>query len=156
MEIAVEKILKEKGIEYKLIRLSQKAYTVEDVILYSKGEVTPEEICKTIILKGKKTAKKYAVLLRGMDRVNFPAAKKVFREEMTIANSKEVKEAGGIEPGAVCPLLLNVPLYVDKRVLGLKRINCGSGDHLHELEFDLKDLSQAVNYLVVDLAKLVL
>lgn len=153
MEIQIEKLLRERGIEYRLIKLSQNAYTVDDVVKYSEGDVKPEEICKTIILRGKKTGKKIAILLRGNDRVDFSETKKVLGEEMVIANEEQVKETANVEPGAVCPFLLHIELLVDKRVLILERINCGSGNHLYGLEFKIKDLAKGVDYKIVDLAK---
>lgn len=153
MELPVEKILKGKDVEYRLVRLSQKAYTVEDVVKYSNGEVEPAEICKTIILTGKKTGKKVAAFLCGGDRLDFSKVKKLFGEEMKIASNGEVKEAAGVEIGAVCPFLLKVPLYVDNKVMGLEKVNCGSGDHLYGLEFMIGDLAKVINYEKVDLAK---
>lgn len=153
MELSVEKILKEKGIWYRLVKLNQKAYTVEDVVKYSNSEVELREICKTIILTGKKTGKKLAAFLRGTDRLDFSKAKQLFGEEMKIASNDEVKEAAGVEAGAVCPFLLSVPLYVDNKVIGLEKVNCGSGDHLHGLEFQVGDLGKVVNYKKVDLVK---
>ncbi|MFH0905502.1 MAG: YbaK/EbsC family protein [bacterium] len=154
MELQVGKLLKEKEVEYKLIKLTQDAYTVDDVVKYSEGDVKSEEICKTIILRGKKTGKKVAILLRGNDKLNFSEAKKNLGEEMTIANEEQVKEIAGVEPGAVCPLLLNTELLVDKRVLDLERINCGSGNHLYGLEFKTEDLAKVIDYQIVDLAKI--
>lgn len=153
MELQVEKFLKEKGVEYRLIKLNQDAYTVDDVVKYSAGDINPEEICKTIILRGKKSGNKFAVLLRGNDRLNFAVAKKIFGEEMTVANPEQVKEAAGVEPGAVCPFLLSVPLFVDKRVERLIKINCGSGDHLYGLEFKSEDLEKGVKYETVNLVQ---
>jgi len=48
MELKVENILKLKGVEYGLIKLSQKAYTVSDVIKYSENNINAEEVCKTM------------------------------------------------------------------------------------------------------------
>ncbi len=154
MELEIEKLLKDKQIEYRLIKLKQNAYTVDDVVEYSEGNINSEEICKTIALKGKKTGRMVAVLLRGNDRVNFSEAKILFGEEMTIADQEQVKEVAGVEPGAVCPFLLSVPLFVDRKVLDLKRINCGSGDHLYGLEFRTEDLARVMSYEIVNLAKI--
>ena len=155
MKLQAENLLKEKAVEYKLIKLSQNAHTVEEVVKYSEKEnIRPEEICKTIILEGKKTRKKVAILLRGNDRLDFSEAKKVLGEKMAIANKKQVKEASNVEPGAVCPLLLNTELLVDKRVMDLERINCGSGDHLYGLEFKTEDLAKVADYQIVNLTQL--
>lgn len=153
MELQVQKILREKGIEYRLIELSSDAYTVSGVMKNSGGDLNPEEICKTIILSGKKTGKTIAVLLRGGDKLVFSKVKKITGEEMAIASVAEVKEASGVEPGAVCPLMLDTELLVDERILELERLNCGSGDHLYGLEFRLIDLSKMTDYKVADLAK---
>jgi len=154
MEPQVEKLLKEKRVEYRFIKLSQNAYTVDDVVKYSEEDINPDEICKTIILRGKKSGKNVAILLRGNDKVNFSEAKKIFGEEMTIANEEQVRVATGVRPGAVCPFLLNVALFVDKRVMNLERINCGSGNHLYGLEFKTKDLAKGMDYKTVDLARI--
>ncbi len=153
MTLKVEDVLRGKGIDFRLIKLSQVAFTVDDVAKYSQGDINIEETCKTIVLSGKKTKQKIAVLLRGRDKVNFSAAKKLIGEEMNIANAEEVKEVAGVDPGAVCPFMLSVPLFVDKHVLALKKINCGSGDHLHGLEFETADLARAVQYREAALSK---
>lgn len=151
--IAVEKILEKKGILFRLISLEQRAYTVADVVRYSKGDIVPEEICKTILLYGTKTKNKLGILLRGNDKIDFAKIKKVCGEEMRIAHEEEVRHAAGVDPGAVCPFLLRVPLYVDTHVLLLNKINCGSGDHLFGLEFKTEDLKKGVEYTEVDIAK---
>jgi prolyl-tRNA editing enzyme YbaK/EbsC (Cys-tRNA(Pro) deacylase) len=152
MELPVEKLLKEKGVEYRLIKLSQKARTVDDVAKDPEGEVRLDEICKTIILRGKKSGKNIAVLLRGTDRINFAEAEKIFGEKAALANKEQVKEAAGVEPGAVCPFLLNVELFVDRRVAEIKKMNCGSGDHSYGLEMRTSDLAKAADCKIADLA----
>ncbi len=149
----IEQFLRSAGINYRLIRLSQEAFTVDDVIKYAEEPVNANEVCKTIILRGKKSNRKFGIFLRGGGKIDFSAAKKLFGEEMAIATPDEVIESAGVEPGAVCPFLLSVPLYVDPDVLTLTRINCGSGDHLFGLEFATEDLAKAVNYKTAILAK---
>ena len=153
MALAVEKVLKEKGIAYRLVPLSDKAFTVADVMRLADGLVKAEEVGKTIIIRGKKTGQKVAVLLRGNDKLDFVATKRLFGEEMSIASPEQVQEASGVEPGAVCPCLLSVPLYVDRKILELENIHCGSGDHLVGLEFATKALNKAVDFQIVELAK---
>lgn len=153
MELPVERLFKVKEIDYRLIELSQEAFTVDDVIRYSMGDINPKETCKTIILKGKKTSQKVGLLLRGKDKIDFSAAKKFLGEEVTVATPEEVKDVAGVEPGAVCPVSLTVPLLVDAYVLVLEKINCGSTDHLQGLEFKTDDLIKLVNYEVINLAK---
>lgn len=140
--IEVEEVLKKKNVDFRLIELSQNAFTVDDVVNYSNGDVDPAEICKTIILRGKKSGDLKAIFVRGDDRIDFAKAKTIFGEAMEIADREGVLAAASVEPGAVCPFLLNVPLSVDKRVFSLEKINCGSGHHLYGLEFPASGLGK--------------
>lgn len=153
MSLAVEKKLQAKSIDYRMVKLSEKAFTVDDVVKYSNGGVNPGEICKTMILVGKKTGKRYAVLLRGSDRLDFLKIKRLLGEEVAIGSPADVQEVAGVDPGAVCPFLLSVPLYVDEGVLELPRINLGSGDHLYGVEVSSRDLEKVVPFTRVDITK---
>jgi prolyl-tRNA synthetase len=146
------KLLEEKGVGYRLIELKEKAFSVADVIRYAKEPLDPDEICKTMILKDEK-GNKYAVMLLGYHRIDFAKAKGFLCSALSIASSEEVKEATGIEPGAVCPILLRIPLFVDRRVLEKEKINFGSGDHLYGLEVHTRDLEKIANFRVVDVAQ---
>jgi prolyl-tRNA editing enzyme YbaK/EbsC (Cys-tRNA(Pro) deacylase) len=139
--------LEAAGIDYRLIELESRAYTVSDVVKYSRGDLKIEEICKTIIMKDSDGF--YGVLLLGKERINFKKLKEFRGLKPRIANSGEVSDVAGVEPGAVCPLLINVPLIVDPEVFRMQRINFGSGHHLYGLEMDPGDLSLIVDYSVV-------
>ena len=78
---------------------------------------------------------------------------RVIGMSVKIATFEEAKEATGVEPGAVCPILLRVQLLVDRRVLAKERINFGSGHHLYGLEIDPRDLERIVEYRQVDIAE---
>jgi len=147
------KILEEKGVEYRLIELEDRAISVEDVVRFSRSEIRPEEICKTIIVKDGR-GEMYAVLLAGDQRIDPDKAKGVIGGKVRIARFGEVKRATGVEPGAICPLLLEFPLLVDRGVLERERINFGSGDHLFGLEIRSEDLARVVDYTLVDVAEL--
>jgi prolyl-tRNA editing enzyme YbaK/EbsC (Cys-tRNA(Pro) deacylase) len=151
MEPASARLLEEKGVEYRLIELSDKAVTVEDVVRYAKGGVDPDEICKTIILKDK-GGLLHAVFLRGRDRIDFRKLRGVIGKASVAAPDK-VKEAAGVRPGAVCPLTLDIPLYVDKRVFDIEKVNFGSGNHLYGIELASRDLAKAMDFKVVDAAE---
>ena len=153
MELLIEKKLKESNISFRLITLKQAAISVNDVVAFSDGAVPFSEICKTVIVKGRKTGKLYGVFMLGTDKIDFSKLKKNLGEEMTMGDVVNVKEAAGVEPGAVCPFLLTVPLLVDIKVEGMERVNCGSGEHLFGLEFNQKDLKKVVEYTVGDFAK---
>lgn len=132
----IEKYLKEKGIDYKVIDLPGIAVSVADVVRLSHGQVKEEEIIKTLIGKTK-NGNFVGYVLRGGDRL-----KKEVMERL--ATQDEVLQIAGVEFGAVCPILLEILILIDKKVTGLKRVNMGSGDHLKGLEMNFGDLLKAL------------
>ena len=144
--------LRDKGVAFRLIELSQRAVSVEDVVRYSVSEIAVDEICKTILLKDP-DGEKHAALLPGSRRVDLKKVRGVVGVSVRIATFDEVKAATGVEPGAVCPILLKAPLLVDRRVLAKDRINFGSGHHLYGLEIDPRDLERVVEYRLADIAE---
>ena len=149
MGLQVEDLLIEAGVAYRIIELRDRAISIEDVIEYSKEPINPEEICKTILVKHKKQY--HALFLRGSDKIDFSKLKDLIGKA-SIASRAEVKEITGVDAGAVCPLLLDVPVIVDRRVLELERLNFGSGDHLYGVEIASSDLGKVLEYSVADIA----
>jgi len=148
MKLASAKLLDEKGIDYRIIELTDRAVTVEDVVRYAKHGVDPDEICKTIVLKDRE-GRMLAVFLRGGDRIDFKKLRRVIGKA-SVAVSDDVEEATGVKPGAVCPLMLDVPLYVDERVFMNEKVNFGSGSHLYGIEISPRDLAKVMDFKVVD------
>jgi prolyl-tRNA editing enzyme YbaK/EbsC (Cys-tRNA(Pro) deacylase) len=144
-------LLDDLGVKYRLIRLRGRAVTVQDVVDNSEGDVNRDEICKTLIVKGRE-GERHAVFLRGSDRVSFTKLKPLLGK-VSVASRDEVLETAGAEPGAVCPLTLKIPVYLDERVLRLERINFGSGDHMYGIEMRTADLARALSFSVLDLAR---
>ena len=144
-------ILESKGIDYRLIELENKALSIKDVIKFSKEKINENEICKTMILKDKYGGR-YAFFLLGSDKVDLKKASEIIGKKLNIASFQDVKETVGVDPGAVCPILLKIDLYVDKKVMNLGKINFGSGNHLFGLEIRTSDLEKVVDYRVIDIA----
>lgn len=150
-ETYAAKMLKERGIEFRLIKLSDRAISVDDVVKFSDGSVKADEICKTIVVKDSNNF--YALFLLGSDKIDFSKAKNVIGKKISIASADEVKRAAGVEPGAVCPLLLNMPMIIDKKVFTKKKINFGSGDHLHGIGMKPEDLERAIEFRIADISQ---
>jgi len=149
MRLPVEELLIEADVEYRIIELEARAISVEDVIEYSKEPINPDEICKTILVKRKNQY--HGLFLRGADQIDFKKLKTLI-DKSSIASRNEVKEVSGVDAGAVCPLLLDIPVIVDKRVLDLEKLNFGSGNHLYGVEINSGDLSRVLEYSVADFA----
>ena len=145
-------VLRNKGIAFRLIELSQRAVSIEDVVRFSISEISVDEICKTILLKSH-DGETHAVLLLGSQQVDLKKIQNIIGKKVRVASSEEVKMATGVEPGAVCPILLKGKLLVDREVMAKERINFGSGDHLYGLEIRTRDLGKVVNYQIVDVTR---
>ena len=149
----IEKYLKEKKIPYNIIDLGGEVYTVGDVV---KSGVEEGEIVKTLVIRANDDF--VALNIRGKDRVDFKKVRRLFgpstalRVNCELAKADEVEKVCGVPVGAVCPILLGVPLYFDRRVMNLTHVNIGSGDLTKGLEMKLSDLLAAVGkYQVEDL-----
>src|SRR3989338_11697573 len=143
----IEKYLKQKKIKHKISDLGGEIYKVEDVI---KMGVNPDEILKTLIVRstvkeGLEFKDKYfALVLRGKDRIDFKKVRRLFGGKSELAKADEVQKVAGVPVGAVCPILLDIPIYIDRGALSLKHVNMGSGDLTIELEMDFSDLLAAI------------
>jgi len=145
------KKLEDKGIEYNLIRLKDKAMTVQDVIKFSDVKINPNEICKTLILKDQET-NTYAVVLIGNHRASFEKIRKRFNcSKLRMATPDEIKQETGLKIGAVCPLFLDFPMLIDRRVFSRKKVNFGSGDHLFGIEVNPKDIMKCTKSKISDI-----
>jgi prolyl-tRNA editing enzyme YbaK/EbsC (Cys-tRNA(Pro) deacylase) len=131
------RLLDDLGVEYRIIRLRGRAVTTQDVVDQAEGELNPAEICKTIIVKDRGGAK-HAILLRGGDRIDFSKLKATLGK-ISVASREEVT--------------LSIHVYVDERVIGLEKVNFGSGDHMYGIEVLTADLTKALSYTVLDMAE---
>lgn len=168
----IESYLKRQKLPYKLIDLGGEIYRVEDVI---RAGVIPDEIVKILVVRSKPQLESvvkgskgvinqqniqrslnktlfYALAIRGRDRLDFKKVRRLFGPKSELAKAGEVQRVVGVPVGAVCPILVGIPLYFDRKVLGLKNVNLGSGDLTKGLEMKLADLLKAVReYEVEDL-----
>jgi len=147
----IEKFLKRKDFKYKVIDLGGEVYTVKQV---SETGVEEDEIVKTLIVRveGLKKMQFVALAVRGCDRVDFKKVRKLLGNQSELAKPEEVQRIVRVPVGAVCPILVGLPLYFDRCVMNLNRINMGSGDLTKGLEMDLNDLLGAVGeYQIKDL-----
>lgn len=150
--LEVEQLLDQKGIKYRLIELTGCAMTAADVTRYSKGDINVEEICKTVIMRDKKEGC-YAFLLVGTDHVDVIKARRLTGKNLQIASPVEVRDSANVDPGAVCPLTLRIPLIIDTRITALKHVNFGSGHHLYGIEMKTRDLLRVFSYTIADIAE---
>lgn len=157
--VQIQKYLKARKLPFKVIDLEKEAFTVSDVI---RAGIELDEVVKTLIiriyapsspgLERGKMEKFIALALQGNDRVDFKKVRRIFGSKSELAKTDEVLRVVGVPVGAVCPILIGIPLYIDASVLKLFNVHMGSGDLKHGLEMKLSDLLLAVGkYKVLDL-----
>lgn len=146
--VQIEKHLRQHRVPYKIIELNQEAFTVSDVV---KSGIEENEVVKTLVVRAG-GGSFVALALRGKNRVDFKKVRKLFGSKTELAKPEEVLRVVGVPIGAVCPVLVGIPLYFDRKVLGLGNVHMGSGDLKHGLEMKLGDLLKAAgDYKVSDL-----
>ncbi len=146
--LQIQKHLERLQLDFKLIDLSQEAFTVADVV---DAGIKRDEVVKTLIVRAG-DGSFIALALRGDDRVDFKKVRRIFGSKSELARPEEVLRVVGVPIGAVCPVLVGVPIYFDRKVMDLGNVHMGSGDLMHGLEMKLSDLLSAVDgYKVEDL-----
>jgi len=143
----IETHLKNKRLNYKVIGLGREVFTVKGV---SETGVDVDCIVKTLVVRTNDGF--VALAVRGRDRVDFKKVRRLFGSKSELAKPEEVQRVIGVPVGAVCPILVGVPLYFDRKVMNLKQVNMGSGDLTKGLEMELKDLLNAAgDFRIIDL-----
>ena len=149
--VQIEQHLHQLQLDFKVIDLDREAFTVADVV---DAGIKPDEVVKTLVLRiyprsspGLERSQKVkfiALALKGSDRVDFKKVRRLFGSKSELAKPGEVLKVVGVPIGAVCPVLVGIPLYFDRKVLELKNVHMGSGDLMHGLEMKLENLLKAV------------
>ncbi len=137
----IEEFLNKKGLNFKVINLPEVAVSFADVVRLSNGQIKIEEIIKTLLFKIEDGF--IAAVLEGPKRADMEKLKNLVNVQR-LATKDEVKEVVGVDPGAVCPILIGVLVIIDQDVAQLERVNMGSGDHLKGLEMNFTDLLQVL------------
>jgi len=159
----IETYLKKQKIPFKVIDLGRKVYTVEGV---KATGINANDIVKTLVVRvGVKRQRQslkltqqglssfIVLVLKGEDRVDFGKCRKMFGNKCELAKQQEVLKVTGVPVGAVCPVLLDIPIYIDMKVMDLANVNMGSGNLKKGLGMKLSDLlNSLIDYQVIDVS----
>jgi len=135
----IQKYLELKQLGFNLIDLNKEAFTVADVI---DAGIKIDEVVKTLIVRTNDCF--IALALCGENRVDFKKIRTKFGGHSELAKPEEVLKIVGVPVGAVCPIMVGVPLYIEEKVMDLENVHMGSGDLMYGLEMKLEDLIKAV------------
>jgi len=99
----IKKYLENLGIEYVLHK-HPPVYTCEES---EKLKVTIRGMhAKSLLVKGKNTGKFYMIILPCNERIDRKKLKNCIKEEITFANSDELKKLLELKPGSVSPFAI--------------------------------------------------
>src|SRR3990167_11266249 len=118
--VQITKYLKQKKLLYKIVDLGEQIFTVRGV---AAAGVNRNEIVKTLIIRFEPKSspgldRGYAALaVRGKDRVDFKKVRRLFGSKSGLATEDEVQRICKVPVGAVCPILLDIPVYFDQKVM---------------------------------------
>lgn len=135
----IQQYLQLQKLPYKVISLEKEAFTVSDVV---DAGIKVDDVVKTLIVRTNDHF--VALALRGEDRIDFKKVRKLFGSKSELARPAEVLKVVGVPVGAVCPVLVGIPLYFDQRVMDLVNVHMGSGDLMHGLEMKLENLLKVI------------
>lgn len=111
----------------------------------------PENGVKTLIIKTKTDLQ--AVILQGSDSID-QTKLKVLVGKWSVANSDALANQLGFLPGEVCPLVINIPILIDKKVLELTTWSIGAGDNQKGLNVTTDEaLKHISSYTIVEVRK---
>jgi prolyl-tRNA editing enzyme YbaK/EbsC (Cys-tRNA(Pro) deacylase) len=140
--------LQQQKLPYRVIDLKEEAFTVTDVV---DAGIKRDEVVKTLVIRVG-DGSFIALALRGSDRVDFKKVRRLFGSKSELAKPEEVLRVVGVPIGAVCPVLVGIPLYFDHKVMDLENVHFGSGDLMHGLGMKLSVLLKVVgDYKVEEL-----
>ena len=147
-----EAILRDAGIPFAVHEHTPVATVAEILVALP---FSAEEHVKTLAVTA--DGRVALAALRGSDRLQYgrlARALGVGRDRVEPLSPERVREELGLEPGGVCPLVDrdDVTVLVDRRVLDLTRVFCGSGRNDATLELSPADLVAASHATVTDLA----
>lgn len=157
----IKEYLNQSDVPYKIVDVGTNIFNAEAI---KESGVNPDEVIKTLIIRipseqsDQKIERSFkesaflALVVRGRDRVDFKKVRALYGKKSEFAKPRKVKEIVGVPVGAVCPVLLEVPLVVDRVVLDLEKVHMGSGELNKGLEMNANDFLQVIGtYTVEDL-----
>jgi len=146
-KIKAAQILDKAKVEYNLIKLKIRGRNVGCKELFKE----PESTFKTIVLVDK-NGKRYAFSIKLDGMIDFSKVKDIVGSKVRLAKKEELEDEG-FEPGEVCPVLVKLPLFVDRELMKFEWFNCGSGDLDYGLEMQVKDLKKVRDFKLVDVKR---
>lgn len=146
------KFLKEKGIEFRKIELSEPPKSAQDVERLFGCSL--HQVLKTLLFIGQE--KPVLVVISGDKKVDLRKLEKITNlNNFRMAKPNEIKEITGYPVGGVCPFCLekNIQKVLDECVFDSEIINIGSGTPIIGIELKSQDLKKIWDGIIEDISQ---
>ncbi len=140
--------VKEAGIEADFM-VHAKSETVEESAKHT--DVDEESIVKTLVFIADEPI---AVLCPGDRRVSEEKLKELTGEDVRMANPDEVEEATGYIIGGVSPFDLEIPVYMDEKILENDEVKPAAGSRVVGITVDPEELKDLIEAEIADIAEM--
>jgi len=129
----IEEALKKQGFAFEVIRNEKMIYTAQEGAEYFQIDLA--QIAPTLILYTSKGF--YSAILSGVNRLDFKAIKNVLHcHNVRMATESEIAQVTGFSVGNIPMFGLNIPCFVDAKLLEYDFIYGGLGKEKMTLKVD--------------------
>ncbi len=138
----LEKLLKQSKIKYEVVE-HRKVYTAFDSAETQDIKLT--EVAKGVLVKGKKNL--YIAVLPAGSNCDFKALGKLTTDKLSMAKEKDITTKLKTKVGLIAPFgsLYKLPVFLDKKLAKVKRLNIPAGSYTESIEINLKDYLKLEN-----------
>lgn len=147
---SVQAALKEKGLECKVVELSDSTRTAQDAA--SAIGCAVEQIVKSLIFKTKGTHKPILILASGPNRVSEKLIESYVDEKITKADADFVREVTGFAIGGIPPIGHKQHIdfiFIDEDLLKFESVWAAAGTPNAVFNLQGKDLLEMTNGKVI-------
>jgi Ala-tRNA(Pro) deacylase len=132
----LDKILKQNKIKFEIVE-HRKVYTAFDSAETQDIKLT--EVAKGVLVKGKKGL--YIAVLPAGSNCDFKALGKLAQDKVSMAKENDIKKKLKTKIGLIAPFgsLYKLPVFLDKKLTKVKRLNIPAGSYTESVEMNLKD-----------------
>lgn len=147
----VQEALREFGLSCEVVQLPDSTRTAKEAAQAIGCSV--DQIAKSIVFKGKETARPYLVIARGTERVDERKLEAIVQEPVEKADADFVREETGFAIGGVPPLghARKIGTFIDEGLGRYETLWAAAGTPHAVFKLTPEDLSRITSGLIVEI-----
>lgn len=120
----VKTSLESKGVKFEEVHFTDTAISARTEDTSVDHNYDPESAIKTLIVSTKEGYK--GVILKGSDRIDQSKLKSIIGK-WQVVDSDTLQKEFGFAPGTICPIGLDIPIFIDETAIPMKVWSMGAG-----------------------------